>query len=188
MTSEELQRLSRAALINMILHQQSQIEELRTALARLKVRVAELEAQREHFARTGLQLPAADSQREEAALIEQQRAREQATRDALRHLDDVAYLAQSKLAEMVARVQGVRLDGPDLHQALYRAIEALKTVEDQPRQLKQQLGCDILRLTYVERKRGAEVAWTLAISERQYYRELKAAIRMVADRVLGSSP
>lgn len=175
----------------MVLQQQTQIEKLRTTLARLKARLTESEAQGEHPA--GIVEAAKLQEKEaqqptEADVMEQQRRQERATRDALRHLDDVAYLARSPLAELIAEAQGARPDGRTLQQTLYKNIEAMRPVEGQSLHPRQLLRYDILRLTYLERKRAAEVAQALAISERQYYRELKAAIQRVADHVLAPQP
>jgi len=191
MTYEELQRLSKAELIELVLHQQAQIEKLRTTLTRLKARLADSEAQREHLA--GIVETAELREKEaqqpaEAEVMEQQRKWERATRDALRHLDDVACLARSPLAELIARAHGARPDGQTLQQTLYATIGAMRPVEGQPLHPRQRLLYDILCLTYLERKRAAEVAQALAISERQYYRELKAAIQRAADHVLGPRP
>ena len=47
---------------------------------------------------------------------------------------------------------------------------------------------EILRLTYLVRQNATEIAEAQAISERQYYRELKAGIQQVADEILGLQP
>ncbi len=103
----------------------------------------------------------------EPALIRQ---REQATREALRCLDDVAYLAQSALAELMAEAQGKQPEGHDIQQALRRAIEAVRPVAGQPSRPRQQRHYAVLCQTYLEKKRPPEVAVALSISERQYYR------------------
>jgi len=191
MTYEELQWLSKAELIEMVLRQQTQIERLRTTIARLKARLVEAEARRKYL--VGIVEAAKLREKEarqlaEANAMEQRRKREQATRDALRHLDDVAYLARSSLAELIAKAQGARPDGRTLQQTLYGTIEAMRPVEGQPSHPRQLLRYDILRLTYLERERVAEITQALAISERQYYRELKAAIQIVAEHVLETKP
>ncbi len=190
MTYEELQRFSKAELIEKALRQQAQIEKLRTTLTRLKARLVESEARREYLA--GI-VEAAGLREKEApqpteAEVMGQRKREWVTRDALRHLDDVDYLARSPLAELIAEAQGARPDGRTLWQALHATIEAMGPVEGQPLHPRQLRRHDILRLTYLERKRAVEVAQTLAISQCQYYRELKAAIQAVADHVLETGP
>jgi len=191
MTYEELQRFSKAELIEMALRQQAQIEKLRTTLARLKARLVESETRREHLA--GIVAAARLREKEaqqpaEADVMEQQRKQERATREALRHLDDVACLARSLLAELIARAQGARPDGRTLRRTLYETIEAMRPIDGRPLHPRQLLRHDILCLTYLERKRAAEVAQALAISERQYYRELKAAIQTVAEHVLETGP
>jgi hypothetical protein len=191
MTYEKLQRLSKAELIEMVLHQQAQIEKLRTTLTRLKARLAESEARRKYLAGIVKATKLREKETQQlikADVMEQQREWERATRDALRHLDDVAYLARSPLAELIARAQGTRPDSRTLQQTLYATIEAMRPVEGQPLHPRQVLRYDILRLTYLERKRAMEVAHALAISERQYYRELKAAVQRAAAHVLGPRP
>ena len=191
MTYEELQRLSEAELIEMALHQQAQVEKLRTALTRFKARLAESEVRREHLA--GI-MEAAKLREKEAEqptgadVMGQQKKLEWATRDALRHLDDVTCLSRSPLAELIAKAQGARPNGRALQQTLYKTIEAMRPVEGQPLHTRQLLRYDILRLTYLERKRAAETALSLSISERQYYRELKAAIQIVAEHILEARP
>jgi len=172
----------------MILRQQAQIEKLQRILTRLKVRLAESEARRKHLAgiveATKLREKLAQ-QPIEAEVMERQMKRERATRDALRHLDDVAYLERSTLAKLIATTHGTQLDGHALQQLLCETIEAMKPVGGRPFQPRQMRRYNILCLTYLERKRAAEITRALAISERQYYRELKAAIQRVADHILG---
>jgi len=81
-------------------------------------------------------------------------------------------------------MHGERPQGRDLQQALYRAIEATRPAAGHPQRPRQQRRYDVLRLTYLEEKRATEVAETLTISERQYYRDLKAAVEQVAGHVL----
>lgn len=166
MNAEDLQRLCRAELIEIVLRQQAEIHRLQTTL----IEMADAARSREG--------------RAEPATIQQQQ-REQATRDALRHLDDPDYLAWSFLAQLMARAHEVWPEGPDLQQALYRAIEALRPAENPAQPFQQSRRYNILRLTYLDRQRPAEVAQTLAISVRQYYRDLKVAIQAVAGQVLG---
>lgn len=183
MNAEELQRLSKAELIEMVLHQRAQVQKLQTTFNELRGRLAEAEAQRDHLASIVESLRPRDEVAEHA-VIEQRREREQATRDALRHLDDVDYLARSSLAELLARAHGIWPEGSHLQQELYRAIEAMRTIAGQSHQPQQQRRYDILRQTYLEKKKAVEVAKALTISERQYYRDLKAAIQTVADQIL----
>jgi len=146
-------------------------------------RPAEVEAQREQPA--GMVSPVI-SQEGVAEPVETQQWTlcEQATRDALRCLHDVAYLSRCSLADLMARMHGERPQGRDLQQALYRAIEATRPAAGHPQRPRQQRRYDVLRLTYLEEKRATEVAETLTISERQYYRDLKAAVEQVAGHVL----
>jgi len=112
---------------------------------------------------------------------------EKATRFALRRLGDVTYLDRCPLADLIAERTGGRPDGFALQQILCQAIAALEPAEDLPYLAKQQLRYDILRLTYLEQQSLMEVAQQLPLSERQYYRELKAAIQMVAQQILGNA-
>lgn len=182
MTREELQRLARTELIEMVLEQQVQIEKLETTLAEVEGRLTE--AQRKQPADM---VSPAISQEEMAEPAEIQRwtTCEQATRDALRCLHDVAYLSRCSLADLMARIHGERPQGRDLQQALYRAIEATRPAAGQARRPRQQRRYDILHLTYLEEKNAAAVTDTLGISERQYYRDLKTAVGQVAGHVLG---
>ncbi len=122
----------------------------------------------------------------EIFLTERQQKIDKAVRSALRQLDDVTYLEQSSLIELIAKVRQIQLDGRGLQQALYQAIERSKPVDDQPGWSRQQLRYDILRLTYQEKMKPSLVAATLSISERQYYRELKTAIRTVIEYLVNS--
>jgi hypothetical protein len=186
MTLEDQPGSSGAELMQIVLHQRTQIEALQTVLAKLEARVAELEARRGPSVGAGSRPPpTVDDQRGEAAMLALRREREQTTRDALRHLDDVAYLAKSRLASLSASVYGQWPDGHTLQSALARAIHAMKPAEVQSHRTREHRRYHILYLTYMERRKAAEIAQMLAMSERQYYRDLKAAIQTVADRVLG---
>jgi hypothetical protein len=188
MTYDELRPLSNTEIVAMALHHQAQIEALQTAVTRLEARVGELEARRDLSARGTGRPPTAEDRRGEVAMIKQQKEREQATRDALRHLDEVAYLARSRLAKLIASLHGQLPDGHSVQDALARAIYAMKPAEAQPHQTQERRLYHVLYLTYVMRRKPAEVAQALAISQRQYYRDLRVAIRIVTDRVLGSRP
>jgi DNA-directed RNA polymerase specialized sigma subunit len=176
MNHEQPRTPSNVELAQIVLRQQCQIEKLSETVARLEAQMAQIEARLDRLDLVG---------QPSTAQVEAEREREQAIRDALRHLDDVAYLAESRLAQLVAQLHGQPPSGHSLRSALSRAIQRMKPAEGQPRQTREHRCYHILRLTYVERKKAAEVAKALAISERQYYRELKAAIHKVADRILG---
>lgn len=168
MHHKQSQAPSRAELEQRLKHQQRQIKKLRAAQSQLRARVAELEKQ---LAEEGVE--------------EKQQEKEQATREALRHLDDVDYLARSDLAQLVAGVCEQSPTGKDLKQALIQAIRSLRP-EQPSYQVPADHYHDVLRLTYLEEKKGEEVANITEISRRQYYRDLKAAIRRVADLILTS--
>lgn len=176
MTPEELQQLSKTELIEVILSQRVWIETLEATVGCLQAWVAELKAQLHSSERIG---PLATT----VAKTEQEM--ERAVRDALRHLDDASYLAQSRLATLVGNHCGQSPNGQALRRLLAGAIEGMKPNGTQSHQARERRYCDILRLTYLEGKRAREVAKVLGLSERQYYREKKVAIRAVAEHVLG---
>jgi len=176
MNHEQPQSLSGVELAQIVLRQQYQIEKLSQTVAQLELRMAELEARLDRLDLIG---------RPSTAQVEVERKREQAIRDALRHLDDVAYLAESHLAQLVARLHGQPPSGHALRSALLRAIERMAPAEACSLQPREHRYYHLLHLRYVEGKKVAEVAEALAISERQYYRELKVAIHKVADQILG---
>lgn len=123
-----------------------------------------------------------------AAAAEAQGEREQAARDALRHMDDVSYLAESRLAKLIASLHGEPPTGHALQGALARTIHRMKPADMSHPLTRKKRRYEILRLTYLEKRSPTEIAEAQAISERQYYRELKAAIQHVANEVLGSPP
>lgn len=168
MGQESLQSPSRAKLKQMLEHQQQQIEKLHAAQVQLRARVAELE---EHFA--------------EEVAEQRLQEEEQAMRDALRHLDDVEYLGESKLAKLLASVRGQSPTGQNLKHALVQAIRSMKPGVPSY-EIPDNRYHDILRLTYLEKKKAEEVASAVEISKRQYYRDLKAAIQRVADQLFSS--
>ncbi len=117
----------------------------------------------------------------------QRKQLERATREALRHLDDVAFLRQSPLLA-VAKIHHINLDGGiGLQQKLRAAIEAVGPGDSRPPQRRWQLRRNILYWTYLDQKKVPEIIPNLPISERQYYRELKMAIRAVLEYILSHS-
>lgn len=113
-------------------------------------------------------------------LVQQQKKIEKLTRQALRHLYDIPYLERSPLLLLIAKTRHIQLSGSDLQENLFQAIEAAKPTKDQPNAARWQVRYDILRLSYKEKQKPDEVAETLSLSNRQYFRELKKAIRNVA--------
>jgi len=105
-------------------------------------------------------------------------------REALRRLHDPDRLANCRLASLLARVWKRPLDGHALRLVLRQAIERLRPPGELSNQVREHRYYRLLRLTYEERRKVQEVAKELALSERQYYRELRVAIGMVADAVL----
>lgn len=163
-------------LSDLILHQHTRIHDLVKALARLENRVSALETQ--------LQLSGWAA--EPSATRGTWREIERVTRDALRHIDDVYYLSDSHLAMMVSDLNGEPVSGALLQRALRQAIKAVKIGERLGDDSRNWRYYDVLRLTYLEDRKVQEIAKELSISERQYYRKLKLAVRAVADHVLSS--
>lgn len=176
MNPEQPRTPSNANLAQIVLRQQCQIEKLSETVVQLEARIAELEARLDR-----LDLARHLSEAE----LRTEQEREQAVRDALRHLDDVAYLAESRLARLVAHLHGQPPSGHALRSALLHAIQKMEPPESRPLQSREHRCYHLLRLRYLECKKVAEVAKALAISERQYYRDLKIAIHKVADLILG---
>ena len=175
MAFEQSHSLSSAELTQIVLHQQCLIEELSKTVARLESQVDQMKARLDRLDSAGHSLKIG---------VRTELEREQAIRDALRHLDDVTYLARSRLARLMTRSHGQPFSGHALRDALLRAIQQIKPVDgERTLQSREERCYHLLRLRFLEHKRVAEVARALAISERQYYRELKAAIHKVADRL-----
>jgi hypothetical protein len=107
---------------------------------------------------------------------EQHATMERAIRNALRSLNDPTTLGRSRLAKVLAEIRQIKIDGLGLQRMLNQAIERLNPHPGQPGYDKWRIRYDILYLTYREKKSPQIVAATLALSERQYYRELKGAI------------
>lgn len=185
MTRDELEQLSREELVDLVMNHQVEIERLQVAVTELESQLQEMAAQPRHPPQT-LEIPEAEKETSEHDALNHEW--EEATRDALRHLADASYLEQSPLAELIAGHRGVSPKGPRLQQKLLDAINDMQPGKRHPRRPRQQRRYDILRMAYLEKKKVAETARMLAISERQYYRELKTAIRGVARYVQDQFP
>lgn len=168
--------LSGGEMSSVVWQQQEQIRGLSLALLELEQRLNTLQNELDLIRQA--QLPPSE-------IAEMRREIERATRDALRHLDDAGYLSDCRLAELIAELNGRPIGGYHLHCRLRRAIDALETTEALAEREPGYSHFEILRLTYREKKRAAEVARQLAMSDRQYYRQLKVAILAVADQILG---
>lgn len=105
---------------------------------------------------------------------------EQATRAALRDIYDPGRLANSELASLLVEVNGRALTGHELQALLRNTIDMLKPGQTLGQQSRSHCCYDVLALTYIEGQSVAEIMNRLAISRRQYYRELKIAVRAVA--------
>jgi hypothetical protein len=156
------------------LHQQTQIQDLMKALVKLEKRVSVLEAQ----------LKLNGWAAEPSVASETWREIDRITRDALRHVDDMCYLSNSDLASLVSDLSEEPVSGAILQRILKQAIRSVRLGEKLGSDSRPLRYYDVLRLTYLEDKKVHEIAKELSISERQYYRELKLAVRAVADHVL----
>jgi hypothetical protein len=112
-------------------------------------------------------------------LNEQKTKMERAIRNALRFLNDAVYLEHSPLIRVLAEMRQIKVDGRGLQCLLNQAIERLKPHPGQPGYHKWRIRYEILCLTYREQRPPQTVATALALSERQYYRELKEAVEGV---------
>ena len=105
-------------------------------------------------------------------------------KDALSHLYDVGYLQNHPLLEQVVFEPGKVSAGGKaraLFQALYDSIEALNPGSEHNRPAKPVRFYQILRKRYVEGIKAQDVALQLALSERQFFRELEHAIDSLSD-------
>lgn len=105
-----------------------------------------------------------------------------ATRDALRHLDDILYLGNSTLAQCYTRIHNYTLEGYQLRQLILAAIAALNSSSTQSRS---RMHYKMVRMAYLENCGVDEITSTLPLSKRQYYRELNLAIQAIAHHILG---
>lgn len=185
MTRDELEQLSKKELVDLVMNQQVGIEKLQVALAESEHQLLEVTTKPSHPAQASGNSETEKEMNWHATIDHQW---EQATRDALRHLADASYLERSSLAKLIAGHRGVSPKGSSLRQKLLDAIDEVQPGKGHPRRPRQQRRYDILRMAYLERKKVAETAQILAISERQYYRELKTAIRRVARYVQDQFP
>ena len=113
------------------------------------------------------------------SVTDRQHKLEKATRQALRRLEDVAYLGRSTLAIILAKIHQKQLDGWAIQQMLQQAITAIAPTKNDPNYGQQHLRYRLLQLAYLEKVPLTEIIKQVALSERQYYRELKAAIQTV---------
>jgi len=105
---------------------------------------------------------------------------ERATRRALRNLYDPARLADGDLACLFAEVSGYPMTGHELQALLRDAISMLEPAQTTDGQFHRTRCYNALISTYLEKDSVAEITRRLAISRRQYYRDLKVAVRSVA--------
>lgn len=105
---------------------------------------------------------------------------EKATRQALRRLEDVAYLGRSTLSTILAEIHQEQLDGWVIQKMLQQAITATAPTDNDPNYEQWHLRYQLLQLAYLEKTPLAEIIKQVPLSERQYYRELKKAIQTVA--------
>lgn len=156
---------------NVAEHQHGLIETLSASIADLQARVARLEAQ----------IPPHRFDTQATPDFEHP------TRDALRHLNDVAKLADSELAHALIGLGWKPISGRILQSMLTSAIHALRPTAVSASLSPTPNYYEILHLTYQEGISANEAARCLAISKRQYYRELRAAILAVADQLINAA-
>ncbi len=109
---------------------------------------------------------------------------DQALRDALRHLAEPEYLGRCRLREQLAAQNGESIDGRAIQSMLLTTMRQVGYSPKGPATAELQRRRHlILRQRYVEGKTIREIVHALAISERQYYRDLKAAIRILAHEI-----
>jgi len=113
---------------------------------------------------------------------------EHATRRALRNLYDPGRLAGGDLACLLTAVSEHPVAGSELQVLLRDAISMLKPAQSIGVQTRHYCCYDILALTYLEGRDVAEIMRRLSISRRQYYRDLKIAVRAVACCLFSACP
>ncbi len=110
---------------------------------------------------------------------------EVATRRALRQLHNPALLITSDLAQIVYHLTGNSSSAQELQSMLRGGIRMLRPAQDTA-DLNHHFYFEILHLTYIEGRHADDIAAQLDLSRRQYYRELKTAIRALAEYLLTS--
>lgn len=128
----------------------------------------------------GLELQQEIKELTRLVLVERQHKLEKATRSALGRLEDVGYLGRSPLLTLLAEIHQTPLDGQAVREMLRQAIADMAPEDDDPNYELGQRRHRLLQLTYLEKVLVADIKAQLALSERHYYRELKAAIQTVA--------
>lgn len=106
---------------------------------------------------------------------------QQALRQAMRHLNDIAYLQRSPLVETVAAMTGARPTGRAVRLLLLEAIETLRPTQRGDREDRRALAYHLLRRRFVDEDSLQDVARALGLSERQYYREQQAALDLLQE-------
>lgn len=102
-------------------------------------------------------------------------------RQALHHLNDLAYLQHSPLAESLASSAGARLTGRAVQALVLEAIDALRPGQREGREERLALYYELLRGRFVDEDSLQDVLRRLGLSERQYYRELNTALPLVLE-------
>lgn len=109
-------------------------------------------------------------------------------KDALTHLYDVGHLQAHPLAEHLRIPEDRMVAGGKaraLRQVLFDAIEALRSTENNAALGRNQRSYKLLYHRYIEGTKAQEVALLLALSDRQYFRELDRAIDEISQLLAG---
>lgn len=104
-----------------------------------------------------------------------------AVRHALRHLDDLALLNHCDLGLWLAPPAAPALTGRQVRALLLATIDNLTASADSSTHRLVALRQRVLHSRFVDRREVADVCQELALSERQYYRELKLGVEMVSE-------
>lgn len=187
-TRKTLEKLSKEDIITLFFEHQSRFQKVINQLARLKISYSELielfESELGGDVQSHVQSHLSDPhQITQFRLLEQEQDKEHTMRNALRHVNDAAYLSRSSLRLLLAHQTDKCMDGVTLQQAIRLAVQAFCSDTELPNQITQQLRYSILDLTYFEEKPAKEIVSILGISEREYYRQLKRAIQIVAEHL-----
>jgi len=150
-------------------------------MARVRDLQTRIDRQEERLIRIEAELALMHADEDAAGELAQSLDRiEHATREALRNFYDPGRLANGDLAMLLADLDGRTLTSAELQALLRNAIGLLKPAEEISSLSHSYCCYDILTLTYLEGQSVPEIMSRLAISRRQYYRELKIAVRAVA--------
>lgn len=190
-TRKTLEKLSKEEIIILFFEHQrrfqkviNQVEMLKSSYVQLiELFESELDGDVQAHVQSHLNDPRQITQ---SKLLEQEHDKESAMRNALRHINDPAYLSRSSIRMLLADHTGKCSDGVTLQLTIRAAVQALQPDNSLPNQTDRQLKYNILDLTYFAEKPVPEIINALGISTREYYRQLKRAIQTVAEQLLNT--